>query len=339
MNLLDLSIVVPCYNEEEVIDELYRRLTAVCRSLGQSYELVFVDDGSKDRTWPMLESLAASDRFVVAVGLSRNHGHQLALTAGLEICQGERILIIDADLQDPPELLPAMLDRMDTGLDVVYGQRRQRDGETAFKRGTAALFYRLITGLSEVPIPPDTGDFRLMSRRALNVLLAMPERHRFIRGMVPWIGFPQAAMPYDRHCRYAGTSKFPLRKMVRFALDAITAFSTKPLVLASWFGAGTALITFLLAAYSLTTWAVGNPVSGWMVLIIVIALFSSTQLLALGILGEYMGRMYEQTKNRPLFIVKNLLRWEPSPTLDHSTDFRHVASAEFPGAVAQQSDW
>ncbi|SIO56392.1 dolichol-phosphate mannosyltransferase [Singulisphaera sp. GP187] len=338
MNSPYLSIVVPCYNEEEMLDELYRRLKAVCLLLGRSYEIVFVDDGSKDRSWPILESLAAADPFVVAVALSRNHGHQLALTAGLQTCQGERILIIDADLQDPPELLPAMLDRMDAGLDVVYGQRRRRDGETAFKRGTAALFYRLITCLSEVPIPPDTGDFRLMSRRALNVLLAMPEHHRFIRGMVPWIGFPQAAMPYDRQCRYAGVSKFPLRKMVRFALDAITAFSTKPLILASWFGIGTALITLALAAYSLASWVGGNPVSEWMILIIVISLFGSLQLLVLGILGEYLGRMYEQTKNRPLFIIKNLLRWEPSPTLEISTDYSNVASAEFPDAFAQQGD-
>ncbi len=315
MNRPQLSVVVPLYNEEEVVDELYRRLSAVCRPLGLSYEFVLVDDGSNDRTWPKLEALVVADPRVVAVCLSRNHGHQLALTAGLHACRGERVLIIDADLQDPPELLPAMLARMDSGVDVVYGRRRRRDGDTAFKRGTAALFYRLIGSLSEVPIPPDTGDFRLMSRRALDVLLAMPERHRFIRGMVPWVGFPQEAMPYDRQCRYAGTTKYPLRKMVKFALDAITAFSTKPLILASWSGIGAALIALLLVLYSLASWAWGAPVSGWTSLMAAMALLGSVQLLVLGILGEYVGRMYEQTRGRPLFIIKDIVRTEP--TLEH----------------------
>ncbi len=308
MNVPYLSVVVPCYNEEQVLGELHRRLTAVCRTLDRTYEIVLVDDGSKDRTWSLMEELASVDPHLVAVSLSRNHGHQLALTAGLHSCQGERILIIDADLQDPPELLPEMLARMDGGAEVVYGQRRAREGETAFKRASAALFYRLIGRLADVAIPPDTGDFRLMSRRSLDVLLVMRERHRFIRGMVPWIGFRQEALPYDRHSRYAGTTKFPIRKMLQLALDAITAFSIKPLILASWFGIATGLFALLLVVYSLVSWIWGNPISGWTSLMCVIAMLGSAQLLVLGILGEYVGRMYEQTKDRPLFIVKSLLR-------------------------------
>ncbi len=305
-----LSVVVPCFNEEEVLAELHRRLSAACRDLGASYEIVLVNDGSKDRTWPLMAELAATDPHVVAVNLSRNHGHQLALTAGLTVCRGARVLIIDADLQDPPELLPSMMAAMDAGADVVYGRRRQREGETATKKLTAALFYRLIARLTDVPIPEDTGDFRLMSRRALNVLLAMPERHRFIRGMVSWIGFRQEPIVYDRHARFAGVTKYPLSKMIRFALDAITAFSVKPLALASYVGLLSGLFALGLLIYSLGSW-IGlfgpSAVRGWTSLMSVMALLGSVQLLVLGIIGEYLGRMYEQVKGRPLFIIESVV--------------------------------
>src|SRR5690348_16238411 len=233
-----LSIVVPCYNEEACLRALYDRLTAAAaRSVGSSYELVFVNDGSSDGSWEVMRSLAAQDSHVVAINLSRNHGHQLALTAGLDLCQGEKILIIDADLQDPPELLPAMLETMqETGADVVYGVRKSRRGDTAFKKATAHGFYRLLSRATDVDIPLDTGDFRLMSRRALDALLALPEQARFIRGMVAWIGFKQVPFVYDRQERVAGTTKYPLNKMVRFALDALTGFSSAPLKLASYAG-------------------------------------------------------------------------------------------------------
>ena len=218
-----LSVVVPCYDEAAVIRELHRRVTTVCRSLvGDSYELVLVNDGSRDKTWEILQMLAHCDDLVFAVDLSRNHGHQLALSAGLSLARGDRILVIDADLQDPPELLPHMMQLMDDGADVVYGQRVERDGETWFKKVSARTFYRLLLRMTDVPIPQDTGDFRLMSRRVVDALLAMPEYQRFIRGMVAWIGFRQVPLQYHRDKRFAGETKYSFGKMLTFALDAIT---------------------------------------------------------------------------------------------------------------------
>src|SRR5215813_1899613 len=224
-----LSVVAPCFNEQEVLPEFLRRIHAVLDGIGGSSEIVLVDDGSRDGTWQAMTEAAAKSPRVVGVRLMRNHGHQLALTAGLTVCRGQRILIIDADLQDPPELLADMMKLMDQGADVVYGQRRQRDGDTLFKRLTAAAFYRLIGRMTDVQIPLDAGDFRLINRRVLELLMAMPERHRFIRGMVAWIGGKQVPLLYDRQARAAGASKYPLAKMLRFAADAITAFSVVPL--------------------------------------------------------------------------------------------------------------
>ena len=303
-----LSVVVPCYDEQEVLDELHRRVTHSCAMVGTDYELVLVNDGSRDRTWAIMEQLAAVDRHLVAINLSRNHGHQLALTAGLSLARGDRVLILDADLQDPPELLPAMMRIMDGGVDVVYGRRRRRDGDGPAKRATAALFYRLVACLTDVPIPCDTGDFRLVSRRALDVLLGLPERHRFVRGMISWIGFRQEPFAYDRCPRHAGRTKYPIRKMVRFALDAITAFSIKPLTLASWAGLVTGLCACLLVAYSVAAWARGEAVVGWTSLMATIALLGSVQLIVLGIIGEYLGRTYEQVKGRPLFVIERVIR-------------------------------
>ena len=307
----EISVVAPCYNEEKGLPELLRRVTAVCSDLGQTYELVLVNDGSQDGTWPVIVDLASRDPHIVGVNLSRNHGHQLALTAGLSVCRGSLILIIDADLQDPPELLPAMLRVMDDQeADVVYGQRRSRVGETSLKLWTASLFYRLIERLTDVPIPRDTGDFRLMSRRALDVLMAMPERHRFIRGMVSWIGFRQVPLLYDRQARFAGSTKYPFRKMFRFALDAITAFSIKPLLLASLVGVLTAFSSLSLGAYSVIAYFRGSTITGWTSLMAVTTLLFSVQLLVLGIFGEYLGRMYEQIKGRPLFVIERVIRWD-----------------------------
>src|SRR5262249_19694587 len=231
--------------------------------LGLPYEIVVVNDGSRDGTWARLREIAACDPHVVAVDLMRNHGHQLALTAGLDVCRGERILVLDADLQDPPELLPDMMRLMDEGAEVVDGQRRQRPGESPFKRATASLFYRLIAKLSDTAIPRDTGDFRLMSRRVLDTLLAMPERHRFVRGMVAWVGGRQVPLLYDRDVRRAGETKYPLRKMIRLAWDAITGFSTRPLQLASLTGVVIALFGAGLFLYSLIGWLAGVSVVGW----------------------------------------------------------------------------
>jgi glycosyltransferase involved in cell wall biosynthesis len=308
-----LSVVVPCYDEEAVIPELYRRVTAVCsRLLGSSYELVFVNDGSRDATWMILQSLAERDNRVIAVDLSRNHGHQLALSAGLSLARGNRILVIDADLQDPPELLPEMMRLMDEGADVVFGQRVGREGETWFKKASASVFYRLLLRLTDVPIPPDTGDFRLMSRQVLDALLAMPEYQRFIRGMVAWIGFRQVPVKYNRDKRFAGNTKYPMRKMVTFAIDAITGFSTVPLrvsIYAAVLFVGFAVLLMIYVAFS---WLYMGAVQGWTSIYFGLLIFSSVQLLSLGIMGEYLGRTYMQTKQRPLFIIREIMTVPPA---------------------------
>jgi dolichol-phosphate mannosyltransferase len=303
-----LSIVVPCFNEEGCLRALYDRLTAAARGAsGNDYEIVLVNDGSRDNSWPIMRQLAAEDPHVVAVNLSRNHGHQLALTAGLDLCRGEKILIIDADLQDPPELLPAMVETMrETGADVVYGVRKSRRGDTVFKKATAHGFYRLLSRATEVDIPLDTGDFRLMSRRALDALLAMPEQARFIRGMVAWIGFKQVPLAYDRDERFAGETKYPLRKMVRFALDALTGFSSAPLKLASLAGFALAVGSLLLLLYIGYAWIAGESIQGWTSLMLVVVVLGAVQMFVLALMGEYIGRLYNEAKGRPLYIVQEV---------------------------------
>ena len=304
----ELSVVIPCYNEDAVIHELYRRVAQACRSLvGNSYELVFVNDGSFDKTWTMLQELAHIDDSIVAVDLSRNYGHQLALSAGLSLARGERILVIDADLQDPPELLPDMMRLMDDGANVVYGQRIERDGETWFKKVTARAFYRLLLRITDVPIPPDTGDFRLMSRQVLNALLAMPEQQRFIRGMVTWIGFRQVPLEYHRDKRFAGETKYSLRKMLIFAIDAITGFSTAPLRISLYIASIFIVIALLLAVFVLLSWMYLGTVRGWASIFLGMLIFASVQLFSLAIIGEYLGRIYIQTKQRPLFIIREII--------------------------------
>ncbi len=304
---LAISVVAPCFNEQEVLPEFLRRVGAVLDAAGGTSEVVLVDDGSRDRTWEIMTAAAAADPRVVAVRLMRNHGHQLALTAGLSICRGERIMIIDADLQDPPELLPDMMAVMDQGADVVYGQRRQRDGESLFKRATAAGFYRLINRLTDVDIPADAGDFRLVSRRVLDLLLAMPERHRFIRGMVAWIGGVQVPLVYDRHARAAGESKYPLSKMIRFAADAITAFSVVPLMASMTIGWIMALVGFGFFVYSMIGWFLHENLPGWTSIMAAMGLLGGMQFLMLGIIGAYLGRLYDQNKGRPLFMIRDIV--------------------------------
>jgi len=303
-----LSIVVPCFNEEGCLDELHQRLSAAARTaVGADYELVLVNDGSRDGSWAAMKRMAEADRNLVAINLSRNHGHQLALTAGLDLCRGDAILIIDADLQDPPELLGPMLQTMrESGADVVYGVRRSRAGETAFKRATAHGFYRLLSRATEVDIPLDAGDFRLMSRRALDALLAMPEQARFIRGMVAWIGFKQLPFPYDRQQRFAGETKYPLRKMMRFALDALTGFSSAPLKLASHAGLLLSAGSVLLVLYIAYAWASGRSIQGWTSLMLVVVILGAIQMFALALMGEYVGRLYNESKRRPLYIVEDI---------------------------------
>jgi dolichol-phosphate mannosyltransferase len=251
--------------------------------------------------------LAEVDKHIVAVNLSRNHGHQLALSAGLQMCRGDRVFIIDADLQDPPELLPKMMDRMDAGCDVVFGQRIKREGETAFKKASAFAFYRLLNRMVDIDIPRDTGDFRLMSRRAVNILNSMPEQHRFIRGMVSWIGMRQEALPYERAARFAGETKYPLSKMIRFAIDAVTGFSIRPLRMASYFGICFGLATLLLLAYVLVQYFLGHTIEGWTSLAVIILAVGSVQLFVAGVMGEYLGRLYMESKGRPLFVIQEVV--------------------------------
>lgn len=304
-----LSFLLPCFNESEVLNEMHRRVKCVGESLGKSYEIVLVNDGSRDDTLAKMIEIAQHDPNLVIVDLSRNHGHQLALSAGLQCCRGERVLVLDADLQDPPELLPEMDAVMDRGVDVVYAQRRTRYGDAPLKRMACAIFYRMLQRLSDTPIPLDTGDFRLISRRVVNQVTQMPERHRFIRGMVSWVGFKQEAFLYDRAARFAGETKYPLVRLLRLALDGIAASSTRPLTLASYAGAGFAFICLGLILYALYSWLfVGETPQGWTSLMIIVTLLGSVQLFVLGIFGQYLGRIHEQVRGRPIFIIRDVIR-------------------------------
>ncbi len=301
---VQVSVVVPVFNEEDNLEELHRRLTAVLGSLGGPYEIVLVDDGSKDRSWTLIEALAARDPQVVGLRFSRNFGQQMALAAGLDWARGEAVVIMDADLQDPPELIPELLARHRQGYEVVYAVRTSRAGESFFKRATAKLFYRLLRRLTQVDIPLDTGDFRLMGRQAVAAFRRLPERHRFTRGLVAWLGFPSTGVPFERPVRQAGEAHYPLRKMVRLALDAITAFSHVPLQLALWLG--------LAAAGAGVVWALGAVLAhcfAWPwpdnpALVSAVLLLGGAQLVALGLLGEYLGRVFDEVKRRPLYLVQ-----------------------------------
>jgi len=306
---MKLSVVVPCYNEEACIDALHARVSAVAHAVaGDDHEIVLVNDGSRDGTWAAMQRLAALDPQLVAIDLSRNHGHQLALTCGLDLARGDRILILDADLQDPPELLPDMLATMERErADVVYAVRRQRAGESIAKRASAAIFYRLLDRLTDTAIPLDTGDFRLMSRRALDAFLSLPEQARFIRGMVAWIGFRQVPFAYDRAERLAGETHYPLGKMLRLAFDAVTGFSTAPLRFASHAGLVLTGLSLLLFAYIGISWLAGSTIQGWTSLMLVVVGLGAVQMFVLGMIGEYLGRLYIESKRRPLYIVAQVI--------------------------------
>lgn len=301
-----ISVVAPCYNEEEVLTELLRRLKSVLTSLGVPYEIILVDDGSRDSTWEMMQEFQKQDGHLKIVRLSRNHGHQLALSCGLDQARGEVVLIIDADLQDPPELLPEMIGRWKEGYDVVYGQRTRREGEGLMKRFLAFGFYRLISRITKTHIPRDTGDFRLLDRRALEALKSLRERHRFVRGMVSWIGFHQIPVQYERPERFAGETKYPVRKSLVLAFDAITSFSYAPLRLASYIGAGVSIFAFIYILIVIFLKFEGINLPGYTSMMASILLLGGMQLLVLGIMGEYIGRIFEQGQGRPLYIVEKI---------------------------------
>jgi glycosyltransferase involved in cell wall biosynthesis len=302
---LSLSIVVPCFNEEIGLQELVRRCReSATAAVGERYELILVDDGSTDGTWEAITSQIDGHVDIVAIKLSRNFGHQVALTAGLSAVRGRTVFVIDADLQDPPELLSDMLKKMhDSGAEVVYGQRKSRHGDSWFKITTASLFYKLLERSTDILIPVDTGDFRLMSRRVSDIIAQMPERDRFIRGMVASVGFKQVAFPYDRQERYAGSTKYPLSKMIRFATDAFLGYSMVLLRFSSIAAFGLLLALIGVAVYSIYAWFYLDVVPGWTSIMISIIVVSFFQLIALSVIGEYVGRIYLSTKNRPLFII------------------------------------
>jgi dolichol-phosphate mannosyltransferase len=308
-----LSIVIPVFNEEETIPELERRLEAFLSELGETWEVVFVDDGSRDGSRTLLRSMAERDHRYRVLALSRNFGHQLAITAGLDHAEGDAVVVMDADLQDPPEVVRSMLTEWRKGFDVVYAVRTRRLGETWFKRVSARLFYRVFRAMLGFEVPLDTGDFRLMSRPVVATLRLLRERHRFIRGMVAWVGFRQTAIHYERQGRFAGETKYPLAKMLRFAIDGITSFSTVPVRMATWLG----ILSGVLAV-SLGIWAVyaklsgSDVVLGWTTIMMLVALSSSVQLLMTGVLGEYIGRIYEEVKRRPLYTVTEHLNLDPA---------------------------
>jgi len=300
----ELSVVVPVFNEEENIPELYRRLLPVLEGCVSSFEVLFVDDGSRDRSWELVRDLAGRDGRVRGLKFSRNFGHQMAFAAGLEHARGEAVVIMDADLQDPPEVIPELVARFREGWDVVYAQRRRREGESAFKLLTAKAFYRLLRRITPVDIPLDTGDFRLMSRRAVEAFRRLGERHRFTRGLVAWLGFRQTGVLYDRAARHAGDTKYPLRKMMRFAIDAITSFSHVPLQLATWLGFAVSAFAFAYILVVLVLKVVGISWPGYTSLMAAILFLGGVQLVMIGLLGEYLGRVYDEVKRRPLYLVQ-----------------------------------
>jgi polyisoprenyl-phosphate glycosyltransferase len=307
-----ISVVVPCFNEEEVLRDTAQRLVAVLELLPLRFEIVYVDDGSTDATPDLLRQFAAKDERIRVVRFSRNFGHQMAITAGLEHATGDAVVVIDADLQDPPEVILEFVQRWLDGYDVAYGVRANREGETAFKLWSATAFYRCMARMSDTRIPLDTGDFRLMDRRVVDALLAMPERDRFVRGMVSWLGFSQIAASYRRAPRTAGVTKFPLFKMLRFAADGIFSFSILPLRIATWTGfaaSGIAMLGILIAIVDRLL-GVEGLVKGWASMVIAILFIGGVQLICLGIIGEYVGRIYGESKRRPLYIVRERMGFE-----------------------------
>ncbi|MFO1378457.1 MAG: glycosyltransferase family 2 protein [Steroidobacteraceae bacterium] len=312
-----LSLVVPAYNEQEVLPEFHRRATAALQSLGLTYEIVYVNDGSADATMPVLRGIQAQDSCAVVVSLSRNFGKEIALTAGLDHARGEAVVVIDADLQDPPELIGRLVERWREGHDVVYARRVRRDGETWLKRLTAHAFYRVMGGMSRVRIPEDTGDFRLLSRRAVDAVRSLREQHRFMKGLFAWVGYSQVAVDYERDPRAAGQTKWNYWKLWNFALEGITSFTIAPLKLATYVGLAIALTAFAFAgAIIFKTLMYGDPVRGFPTLMVTVLFMGGVQLLFIGVIGEYLGRIFNEAKGRPLYFVGELLQTDADAATD-----------------------
>ncbi len=306
------SVIIPVFNEQEVIGESYRRLKETMDRCGEPYELIFVNDGSRDQTSDMLIKICKADKSAKFLSFSRNFGHQTAITAGMDYSCGDAVIVIDADLQDPPEVMLEMMEKWKLGFQVVYGKRSKRKGETAFKKVTARLFYRFLRAMTDVDIPVDTGDFRLIDRRVCQALQSLPEHNRYVRGLVSWVGFKQTAVEYVREERFAGETKYPLKKMIRFAADALTAFSYKPLKLSIWLGAGLSGLSFLFLLIILIRRLVGLGAAswGWATLGVGSLFFNGVVLIMLGVIGEYIGRIYDEARARPLYIIADKTGFE-----------------------------
>lgn len=304
-----LSIIIPAYNEEEVLEEFYRRIIGVLDKTDSPYELVFVNDGSQDRTLQLLESLAQQDERVVVIDLSRNFGKEIAVSAGIDFARGDAVILIDADLQDPPELIPDLIQQWRNGYDNVYARRISREGESILKKATSYLFYRFIRKMTHIDIPADTGDFRLLSRRAIDALKQLPERNRFMKGLYAWIGYPAIAVDYRRDPRYAGETKWNYWKLWNFALEGITSFTEVPLKLASYIGGFIAFTAFCYGSYIIINTVVfGNDVPGYPSLIVTVLFLGGIQLIFIGILGEYLGRAFSEIKQRPLYLINKIIK-------------------------------
>lgn len=310
-----ISVVVPAFNEETVLDEFYRRCTGVFANTAYGYELIFVDDGSTDGTLARLKEYSTLDQNVKILSFSRNFGHQIAITAGMDHAAGDAIVIIDADLQDPPELIPEMINEWEQGYEVVYAKRKKREGESLFKRLTAYTFYRVINAMTATDIPVDTGDFRLIDRAVADSLKTLREKNRFVRGLVSWVGFKQTAVEFERQERFSGETKYPLTKMIRMALNGIFSFSDKPLKIASVMGIVSSVVGFLMILWGFYSkfFMAETTIKGWTSVFVAVLFLGGVQLLTIGIIGEYIGRLYDEVKNRPLYIVKENVNFEKMP--------------------------
>ena len=308
-----ISVVIPMYNEEEVVKTSYLKIEKVLEELKQyEYEIIFIDDGSKDKTLGLLQEIAQGNRKVKILSFSRNFGHQVAVTAGIQYVTGDAVIIMDADLQDPPELLPEMIALWEEGNEVIYGQRKSRKGESAFKLLTAKMFYSTLNALSDVEIPKDTGDFRLVDKKVIDVINAMPEHNKFLRGLFSWVGFRQKAYFYEREERKAGKTKYPFQKMWKLASDGIISFSTKPLKIVGGLGCITIILSIVILIYSLVSYAfhLNHLTPGWTSIMVAITLFSGVQLLSIWIISEYIARIYDETRHRPEYIIDKKINIE-----------------------------
>lgn len=303
---MDISVIIPAYNEEANINMLHDRLSKVLQQITSNYEMIFINDGSRDRTMVLIKELARQFPQVKYIDFSRNFGHQIAVTAGLDKASGEAIVIIDADLQDPPELIVEMHKKLKEGFEVVYAKRRKRKGESLFKLWTAKVFYRILGKITSISIPVDTGDFRIIDRKIVHILRQMPEKNKFLRGQISWIGYNQTFVEYDRDERLAGETSYPFSKMLRFALDGITAFSDLPLKIVTYFGFFVSGVAFLVMIYALySRFLTSDYEPGWTSLIISVLFIGGIQMIAIGIIGEYLSRMNHNIRNRPLYIIKD----------------------------------